>query len=91
MAKRENKQERVLVCMPADRPPGTGARIQFCQRCLWKVWVSPESLIAAGADATIICERCVQDHIDEAPPGEPIEFMPPTQRQIEMLGKRKRG
>lgn len=66
MAKKENEEEKVIVCMPADRRPGTGARIQFCQRCLRKVWVSPESLIAAGADATIICVGCVQDHIDDS-------------------------
>jgi hypothetical protein len=81
----------VLFCNPTWMgPPEVPSKLMSCKICGQEVWASPASLIAAGAHSRIVCINCMQAVVDEIPPGEELELMPPTQGQIrESNGKIK--
>lgn len=80
----------VLFCNPIWMgPPEVPSKVMSCEICGQEVWASPASLIAAGANARIVCINCMQTVIQEVPPGE-LKLEPPTQGQIrESNGKIK--
>ena len=80
----QEKQEdrNVLFCKPtwagqAEVP----SQIMSCEICGQEVWVSPASLIAAGANARIVCTSCINTVIQDFPSDE-LKIDPPTEGQI---------
>jgi hypothetical protein len=84
MSEQEKQDDRtVLFCNPTwTGPAAVPSKIMNCEICGQEVWASPASLIAAGANARIVCINCMQAVLNEIPPGEELKLEPPTQGQI---------
>lgn len=79
----EKKDERnVLMCLLADRPAPVRSKLSHCESCGRGVWVSPASLIAAGADARIVCLPCIQKEMEHLPPGDRLVLHHPSEGQL---------
>lgn len=80
--KKPDNDRNVLLCNPTwAGQAAVPSKIMNCEICGQEVWVSPASLIAAGANTRIVCTSCIQAVIDEMPPGE-LRLDPPTEGQI---------
>jgi hypothetical protein len=72
----------ILICTPTwTGRAAVISKIMNCDVCGQDVWVSPASLIAAGANSRIVCTSCINTVIGDFPTEE-IKIDPPTEGQF---------
>jgi hypothetical protein len=89
--------EIVLVCLPADRPPGDPSSTrEYCMECADPVWMSDHTkrFWNDNPSAQVMCAPCAVEHedfveVEGAVPGdeigEALQRMLPMSKIIQMM------